>query len=77
MTRVMYVSLQGDDKILRFAMDPANGGLERLGETIVPGGPAPMVVDAARPFLHVARRGERKISSFRIDQRSVGREDRS
>jgi hypothetical protein len=34
MTSVMYVSLQGDDKILRFAMDPATGDLERLGETL-------------------------------------------
>ena len=72
MTSVMYVSLQGDDKILQFAMDPANGGLEPLAETTVPGGPAPMVVDPARPYLHVARRGVRKISSFQIDQRTGG-----
>lgn len=66
----VYVSLQGDDKILRFAMDARTGGLERLGEVVVPGGPAPIAVDPARRFLHVARRGERKISSFRIDARS-------
>lgn len=68
MSSVMYVSLQGDDKILRFALDPATGDLERVGETAVPGGPAPMVVDPARQVLHVARRGERRISSFRIDR---------
>jgi 6-phosphogluconolactonase len=70
MTGVMYVSLQGDDKILRFAMDPASGALERLGETVVPGGPAPMAVDPAQRSLHVARRGECKMSSFRIDRRT-------
>lgn len=66
----VYVSLQGDDKILRFAMDAATGGLDALGEVPVPGGPAPMVVDPAQRYLHVARRGECKISSFRIDQRT-------
>jgi 6-phosphogluconolactonase len=66
----MYVSLQGDDKILRFAVDPATGGLDALGEVAVPGGPAPMVVDPGQRYLHVARRGERKISSYRIDQRT-------
>jgi 6-phosphogluconolactonase (cycloisomerase 2 family) len=69
MTSAMYVSLQGDDTIVRFALDPATGDLERLGETAVSGGPAPMAVDPARQVLHVARRGERKISSFRIDRR--------
>ncbi len=66
----VYVSLQGDDKILRFATDPATGELDPLGEVPVPGGPAPMVVDPAQRYLHVARRGECKISSFRIDQRT-------
>jgi len=66
----MYVSIQGEDKILRFAMDPATGDLEPQGEVAVPGGPAPIAVDPARRFLYVARRGERKISSYRIDHGS-------
>jgi len=70
MPHIMYVSLQGDDKIARFTMDPATGALEPLGELAVPGGPAPMVVDPAQRFLHVARRGECKISSYRIDPRT-------
>jgi 6-phosphogluconolactonase len=69
MPTVMYVSLQGDDKVLRFMMDAATGDLEPLGEVAVPGGPAPMVVDPDQQYLHVARRGECKISSYRIDQR--------
>lgn len=68
MPTVMYVSLQGDDKVLRFMMDAATGELEPLGEVEVPGGPAPMVVDPTQHYLHVARRGECKISSYRIDQ---------
>jgi 6-phosphogluconolactonase len=69
MPTVTYVSLQGDDKVLRFIMDTATGDLEPLGEVAVPGGPAPMVVDPTQHYLHVARRGECKISSYRIDQR--------
>jgi 6-phosphogluconolactonase len=68
----MYVSSQGEDKIVRFAMDPATGDLEPQGEVAVPGGPAPIAVDPGRRFLYVARRGECKISSFRIDQGTGG-----
>jgi 6-phosphogluconolactonase len=63
----MYVALQGDDRIARFAMDPETGDLEPLSAVAVPGGPAPMAVDPTRRFLHVARRGECQFSSFRID----------
>jgi 6-phosphogluconolactonase len=70
MADFMYVSLQGDDKILRFAMDAATGELKALGAVTVPGGPAPMAVDPTGRFLHVARRGECQFSSFRIDQRT-------
>jgi 6-phosphogluconolactonase len=70
MPNVMYVSLQGDDKILRFTMHPATGALDAAGEVAVRGGPAPMVVDPTQQFLYVARRGECKMSSYRIDQRS-------
>jgi 6-phosphogluconolactonase len=66
----MYVSLQGDDKIARFTMDPATGDLEPLGAVAVSGGPAPMVVDPSQQSLYVARRGECKISSYQIDQRT-------
>lgn len=66
----MYVSVQGDDKVLRFTMDAATGDLTLEEAVTVPGGPASIAVDPARRSLHVARRGERKISSYRIDQGS-------
>jgi 6-phosphogluconolactonase len=68
----IYVASQGDDKIVRFAMDAATGSLEPQGEVVVPGGPAPIAVDPERKFLYVARRGECKISSYGIDQRTGG-----
>jgi len=70
MPDLVYVTLQGDDRITRFTLDRATGRLERAGDVGVPGGPAPMAVDPAQGFLHVARRGECKISSFRIDPRT-------
>jgi 6-phosphogluconolactonase len=64
----LYVSVQGEDKILRFAMDPETGDLDRQEDMAVPGGPAPLTVDPARQYLYVGRRGAREISSYRIDQ---------
>jgi 6-phosphogluconolactonase len=63
----MYVSLQGDDKISRFIMNPQTGALDAHGEVAVPGGPAPMTVDPQRQFLYVGRRGACELSSFGID----------
>jgi 6-phosphogluconolactonase len=68
----MYISSQGDNKIVRYAMDPMTGDLEPQGEVTIPGGPAPIAVDPSRHFLYVAQRGARKISSFRIEQSSGG-----
>jgi 6-phosphogluconolactonase len=67
MAFAMYVSLQGDDKVLRFAFDSDTGQLEPRGETTVSGGPAPMAVHPTGAYLYVARRSERAISSFAID----------
>ena len=67
MPYVMYVALQGDDKLARFTMDPATGKLTLQEEIPVPGGPAPLAVDPQRRFLYVGRRGQRIMSSFRIE----------
>ena len=66
MPYIMYVALQGDDKLARFTLDPTTGKLTPQGEVAVPGGPAPLAVDPQRRFLYVARRGACIISSFRI-----------
>jgi 6-phosphogluconolactonase len=72
MPSYMYVSSQGEDQIVRFAMDPGTGNLEPLEALPVPGGPAPIAVDPGRRFLYVAQRGARKLSGFRIDQETGG-----
>ena len=66
----LYVSLQGDDCIRRFDLDPQTGRLAPLNPVDVPGGPAPMAVDPTGQFLHVGRRGVCEVSSFRIDPRT-------
>ena len=63
----LYVSLQGDDRIRRFALDSQTGKLDPLDPVAVAGGPAPMAVDPTGQFLHVGRRGVCEVSSFRID----------
>ena len=67
MPYVMYVAVQGDDKLARFTLDLATGKLTLQEEIPVAGGPAPLAVDPQRRFLYVGRRGQRIISSFRIE----------
>ena len=67
MTTYVYVSLQGDDKILRFVMDPADGRLTQREEIEVSGGPAPLALDPERRRMYVGRREERLMSSFDVD----------
>jgi len=64
----MYVSLQDDDRIVRFAMDPGNGKLESRGEVAVAGGPAPLAINPTRTALYVGQRNDFRLSSFAIDQ---------
>jgi len=66
MPYIMYVTLQGDDKILQFSMNPDTGKLTPQGGIDVPGGPAPLAVDPARRFLYVGRRGACEVSSYGI-----------
>jgi 6-phosphogluconolactonase len=63
----MYVSVQGEDKILRFSMDPGSGRLEAQGEVAAAGAPGPLCVDPSSRFLYAARRSDRQLSSYRID----------
>ena len=63
----VYVSLQGDDKILTFSMDPDTGRLEPRGDTEVTGGPAPLAMDPERRFLYVGLREAIKLSSYSVN----------
>ncbi|MEE8304094.1 MAG: lactonase family protein [Candidatus Tectomicrobia bacterium] len=72
MTTYMYITLQGDDQILRFVMDPDTGSFD-LQETIaISGAPAPLAISPDRTFLYVGRRSDFEISSYRINQQTGG-----
>ena len=68
----MYVSARGTTKLCGLPWIPPRETLEPQGAVAVSGGPAPIAVDPSRRFLYVAKRGERKIASFRIDQGTGG-----
>ena len=73
MAYFMYVSLQRDDKIAIFEMDPASGKLQAQGSVAVDR-PAPLAVDPERKLLFAGRRNPKDfgISSFRISHGSGG-----
>ena len=73
MAYFMYISLQNDDKIAIFEMDPGSGKLQPEG-SVATNRPAPMAIDPARKFLFVGRRNpdDFGMSTFRIDGRSGG-----
>ena len=68
MAYFMYISLQNDDKIAIFEMDPASGKLQAEGSVSV-NRPAPLAVDPQHKFLFAGRRNPEDfgMSSFRID----------
>ena len=70
MAYYMYVTLQGDNAILRFGMDAETGKLELQKTLPVAGGPAPLALSPNRAFLYVGRRGVFELSSYRIDPQS-------
>ncbi len=69
MATFMYVSLQREDRIAQYTLDPASGDIAHLGDFPLAGMPAPMAVDPAKRFLFVGRRlsPEFGLTSFRIE----------
>ncbi len=67
MSDVLYVGLQDDDKIVRFAIDAASGKLAPVGETTAAGGPSGFAVSSDRRVLYIGYRGAPAIESCRID----------
>ena len=64
----IYVSLQEDDRIVRFLMDPETGSLEPQGAVEVAGGPAPLAINPTRTVLYAGLRRDFRLASFGIDQ---------
>lgn len=64
---LVYVSVAGEGKIVRFALDPKSGALARQGETAVEGQPGPLTTDPQRRFLFASLRSAGKLASFRLE----------
>ena len=63
----MYVALSGDQKILRFDLDPETGDLTAVGEVSVDGGVGPLCMDPQKKYLYAGLRSTKKLSSFAIN----------
>src|SRR5215472_11513509 len=63
----LYVSLQNDDRISRYAVAAESGLLTHLGDVPAPDGPAPMVVHPAGTALYVGHRGPGAAQGGRMD----------
>ena len=69
MATYMYISLQQEDRIAQYTLDPDSGALAQQGDYPLAGMPAPLAADPQRRFLFAGRRlpGEFGLSSFRIN----------
>lgn len=63
----LYVSLQNDDRIARYAVDAESGRLTHLGDVAAPDGPAPMAVHPTGTTLYVGQRGPGATQGGRVD----------
>ena len=68
MNYVAYIALGGEDTLLRFEMNPADGALTLLEKIALPGAPGPLAVDPTQSFLYIGLRSTSQIASFQIDQ---------
>lgn len=66
----MYVAIAGDQKILRFDLDPTTGDLSSVGDVTVDGGVGPLCTDPQQKYLYAGLRSTKKLSSFNIDPKT-------
>lgn len=68
MPYVAYIAVGGDEKLLRFAMNPSDGGLTLQEEIKLAGAPGPLAVDPTQSFLYVGLRSTCRLVSFQIER---------
>ncbi|NJN84262.1 MAG: lactonase family protein [Caldilineaceae bacterium] len=62
-----YIAIGGEDKLLKFEMDPESGELNDRREVMLRGGPGPLAVDPTQGKLYIGLRSVREIVSYGID----------
>ncbi|NKB58109.1 MAG: beta-propeller fold lactonase family protein [Alphaproteobacteria bacterium] len=63
----VYVTVSGEDRIARYAMDSDTGELETRGDVPLSGRPAPIAVSPDQQYMYVAQRESCEITGFRIN----------
>ena len=72
MTRYVYISLSGDNKISVFNIDENNGKLAHIEDVPFHDGPGPLALNPCKPILYAALRSSQEVQTLRIDTRTGG-----
>ncbi|MCB0184119.1 MAG: lactonase family protein, partial [Caldilineaceae bacterium] len=64
---VLYVAVGGENKLLRYALDPTTGALTLLDELQVGGAPGPLAVDPSQRYLYIGLRSTKQVAGYHID----------
>ncbi len=67
MTRFVYISIAGDNKISIFTMDQDSGRLTHKEDVHLHDGPGPMAIHPSQSVLYAALRSNKEVLSLRID----------
>lgn len=67
---IAYVAVGGENKLLRFAMNPTTGTLTLLEEIPLNGAPGPLAVDPTQRYLYIGLRSTKEIVSYQIEPSS-------
>jgi len=67
---IAYVAVGGDNKLLRFAMNPATGELQLLEEILLESAPGPLAVDPTQRYLYIGLRPTKEVVSYQINPSS-------
>ena len=72
MTRYVYISIAGENRIAIYTQDRASGRLQHQRDVGFHGGPGPMATHPQRHVLYAALRAECEVVSLRVDPATGG-----
>ena len=65
---IVYVSVQGDNKISVYSQNTTDGSLTKVEDVAVSGGPASIAISRNKKYLYVSQRSNKTFSSYSINQ---------
>ena len=72
MSQFVYVSLQDEDKIMVFALDPTTGSLTLQSEVTAAGSPSALTTNPEGNIIYASLRNSNEIASFSVDGSTGG-----